>query len=530
MIAVGGLYIGKHWRYLGVYNYQDDIYARTHPDLRGSQRVAHFSYRRGGKKGGVDVFLLGDSCPDPPSVMNIKKIFTLNGLGLKVKRTDSQTEDKVTVAQLKRADRDYSIHGEVLDNLPKAIADEIIKFERGDISYFCGEDLSKERRGPRWDFVPKIIPVTTLEKMTPVQVITSGKQANVPECCFEGNRDFGKGCITAWIPEANATFDGNVFTNWFWNPWGECGYPCYAERHHMCPPKSVYEWDESRFREELLGACRLDFGMERKLGRPVDILRYGKRTEIWTPWSKDNFMRELEIIEELRKAGKANTRAVITTRFMPYERELGRLVRSTQSSVFFGIGIPKWEIGAYAHGATNEFRIEQAIRFREKKVNSNLYMLIIADQEPSKRELQILEQTKYGSTIPIQLLPLRFRWKHRTLEITGKTYDYLKGKEKRTEEDLFDNSYGSYVVEERQLVVKRIHPFWLNLVARNQGRIRMCHHDNSCLYCGGCGLRQGFIKKVRMKVKREHTQKDDKEVAPIVQQPLCDLPMFAKID
>ena len=58
MIATGGIYKGraKTRRHLGVYNYRDDVYAKLPPELSDATRVAHFSYRRGGRLAGL-IFL-----------------------------------------------------------------------------------------------------------------------------------------------------------------------------------------------------------------------------------------------------------------------------------------------------------------------------------------------------------------------------------------------------------------------------------------------------------------------------------------
>ncbi|MFA5953215.1 MAG: hypothetical protein WC812_01350 [Candidatus Pacearchaeota archaeon] len=45
----------------------------------------------------------------------------------------------------------------------------------------------------------------------------------------------------------------------------------------------------------------------------------------------------------------------------------------------------------------------------------------------------------------------------------------------------------------RHFIPKTIHPFWLNLIKNNNGRIRICHHDDELVYCGGCFQKQGCI-------------------------------------
>ena len=493
MIAVGGLYLGREGhRYLGVYHTQHDTYVLPHPDLRDSERLGHFTYLRGGRNEGVDVFLLNDSCPDPSdNIMDVKKVFWLDGKGVKVDKKGSKDVERISADQIRRAGDEYGIQGEVIGSFPQSMLEEVLQFERADIAYFCGDRKAKIARGYNINFVPLIIPVTSLKEINPESFITSGKQLTLPECCLEGNRDFGKGCTVAWTPGENARFDGKIFTNWFWDPWGECNY-CYAERKHKCPPKTVYRWNEDRFREELLGGCRLNLGRNERLGRPVDILRYGKLTEVWTPWSRNNFMRELEIIADLREQGLVKTRCVVPTKLLPFSRELADLFKRTESVVLYSIGWDEFELGAANRGCTNDWRLEQAIRFREAGVNSVIYLLSIAHKGIGERESRVLEIAKRYN-IPVQILPVRFMNKRTVRSMTGQEWDLLKGKGNKLTRAMDQEDAGSYTWLDKQLVPVRIHKDWLDLVGKNKKMKRMCHHDGETLYCGGCFQRNGFI-------------------------------------
>jgi hypothetical protein len=499
MLQVGGIYKGKNGRsYLGLYNYQHDIYSLAPPALRGRELVAHFSYQRGGKKGGVNVFELQPQDPEPGKFMKIKKIFKVDRKSVSVEETETEVHSRITRSQIVESGIKYGRLAELNRDLSAQSRQEILDLVDSDIAYFCGKDEAKNPRQPNIALVNEIIPTTTLERITPMKMITGGKQWIVPECCLEGNIDYGQGCTTGWVPGDNATFDGKTFVGWFSDPFGECDY-CYAERKHRCPPKTVYRRDDERERAELLGECRLDFGdVDKTLGRPLDILRFGKRTEVWAPWSKNSFVRTLEIIADIRQEG-AKTKGVITTKMIPFRKEIAKLINKTHSQILYSYGWDNHELGACAHGCDNEWRLEQAFKYREAKAASALYLQIVGHLPPTEREIKVLERTDYGKKLRMQLLPMRFRRKETALSMTGESWDMLKGEKNQYHLQL--GNYDTYVFDGEELIVKRMHPFWLNLVKNNNGSIRMCHHDDRLLYCGGCFQRKGQICQERKKAK-----------------------------
>jgi DNA repair photolyase len=257
----------------------------------------------------------------------------------------------------------------------------------------------------------------------------------------------------------------------------------------------MYKNDFNKLEKELLGDCCLDFNSNKKLGKKVDIIRLGKRTESWTPFNHEDFLKTLEI------CAKVGTRCIIPTKLMPFDKDIAELVRKTKSVILYSTNanekITKLEKGMVAYGSTPEWRIEQAFKYHEEKINSAVYLLIIAHQPPTQKEIQILEQTNYGRKIPIQLLPLRIKKEISNIFLDKKTIIYSTERE-QVSIDIKNNSEHPIYIKEgkfsKTFIPKTINPFWLNLVKNNNGRIRICHHDDELIYCGGCFQKQGCIK------------------------------------
>lgn len=533
MRVPAGLYMGKNGReWLAVYNYQHDVSIKLPPQYKRAKHLAHFSYSKGGKKGGVDIFQFRGKVPDLKDIATIRKGFKLWGKGVAKAQTNPAQEVYIDAGALRGAEEEYDIQAEIRRDAPQEVEKEVTRLTIGDIFEFCRDKTAKNPRGPRTRHVSRIAPITTARYIEPKKIITGGKQWTVPECILEGNIDYGQGCISGWIPGGkNASFDGKVFEDWFSYRWGECAYPCYAERKHRCPPKTIYKFDEQKLRKELEEGAMIDFDdYEKPLGRPIEILRFGKRTEPWTPWSQDSFVRTLETMTE------TGTRGIITTRFLPFDKEIAKLLRKTKSVLLYSIGISdEYELGACEHGCDTEFRLEQEVKYNKAKVNSSRYLMIIAHLPPTERDKRII---KLGHRT--QLLPVRFKNRFATENITGQTWNHLKGGEKARRQDgifVLDQdleNYGSYVYNGNELMVKteRIHPEWIKLIMNNKGRIRMCHHDDRTLYCGGCFQRPGIITeerkspKPRTRSRPSSRPKKEKEQKPIIQKGIDNLDLW----
>ncbi len=505
MMFVGGIYHGKNnRRYLSIYNFQQDIYIKPPDSFGDIQHISHFSYKRGGKKGGGDVFLINE-IPDKPEVSINKEIKLIEN------RVQIGEKEYNQSGLLEIVPKRYDIQHQILA-LPREIREEVIAMSNADIAYFCGDEIAKKHRGSKIEILETIIPKTEAKYIKPEKMLTGGKQEFVPSCKLQANIDFGQGCISGWIPIKDASFDGKFFTGYLSSPNSECTY-CYARDKHRCFSKTIYEFDKQRLIEELKGECRLDFGdWETKLGRPVDILRFGKRTETGAPFTRRQLIGTLEAMIETR------TRGIIPTKYLEYNKETEKLLKKTNSVVLYSVGdFDEFEKGACTHGCNNGFRLEQAVKYHEAGVNSLLYLHIIGHKPPGKRENEILKIAKKHN-MNIQLLPMRFPNRDLTKRMTGQTWNHLKGGSKRAWNQFIlpaHGDFGSYVFRENMLCLEKVHSSWLEMMGNNNGKIRMCHHTLENTYCGGCFQAKGEIsdppsqnmKKIYTRSKRPRNRK-----------------------
>jgi hypothetical protein len=483
----GRLYRSDNDTFLAVYNFFPDVYTEIPPSLRGkAERVAHASYSEGKKARGIDVFRLTG---DPQEIPEI-------GLHNEIRDTREGSE---------HVDMQQGVMYEIVEGAKK----EVLDFLRTDISTFCKKPAADQTHS-QITWVDRITPRTELKRIeySKKGILTPGKQEFVRSCALEANIDFGKGCISGWIPGDHASFKGDTFYDYYLDPFGECEY-CYAAPKHKTWPKSIFNLDAQRLEEELRGGAHLTYGSDEPCGSPVRVLRFGKRTEAASPFTLDPLALTLETCL------KTGTRTVLPTKFLEFDQDMAELLRKTGSQLLFSIGWDEFEPGPCAYGCDNDFRLEQARRFREVGVDSNLYLMIHAHASPGERETAILEMSKENG-IPIQLLPERFNSKDLCIRATGVAWDLLKVQPniplKRSKDiipqqkEVFDGfkkpeEMGTYGVQAGVLVPEDIHQDWLDIIGDNTGLVRMCHHNTEFTWCGSCFLSKGF------KIPTEHVER-----------------------
>jgi hypothetical protein len=506
-----GIYRGLEGRtYLAVYNYQHDVSTLLPPDFRSTERVAAVSYSKGGEKGGVDVFLLHNGLPPVTDMAKIRKTISIRDGGFRIEDIKRGVLE-VGGYNPSEVNLTYDIRSQVVADFPEEIRNEALGLTQADIYYFCGEEVAKNPRGPSTEVVPRIIPVTEIRRVVPERVLRGGKAEFVPQCVLEANIDYTKGCLTSWIPGEEPSFDGQFFRDYWHFVWGDCEY-CYALTKHKSFPKSIYEFDRQRLLEELGGEAKLIFGSDETFGRPIEILRFGKRTEPWTPWTEDDLLGTLEAMIETR------TKGVITTKFMPFDQKFVDLLRRTRSTVMYSTGAAEdVELGPIEWGCDNDFRIEQAARYREVGVNAVLFYLIHPTFPPTENDLENLERAQRGK-VPVQFTPARFY----TREATQRMIAPLVGLEKRNDiliqdvlrddspeqVDLIPHRFeyaNSYEMSSGILIPKldRMHYFWRERIGSNQGKSRMCAHDSETTFCGGCFTKPGTISPTEHQERKQ---------------------------
>lgn len=502
----GSIYQGTKGRqYLAMYNYNHDVSVRLPPELQSAERVASISYSKGKKEGNVDVFLLPQEHLPISDRIRIKKTFSRTEGGYRVVHNNGRTAvlDGISIEEPHNF-LAYDIKAQIINSVSPEIAQDVLTLTAADINYFCGRNIAKNRReGPHLQKVEEIVQTTTLRRISPERVLTGGKAEFVPQCVLEANIDFTKGCLASWIPGKNATTDEETSTDYWHFPWGDCDY-CYAADKHKAFPKTIYEFNQERLLEELGGGARLIYGSDKPLGKPVEILRFGKRTEPWTPFTEDAFVGTLEAMLE------TGTKGVITTKFLPFKKEFVSLLRRTKSTVLYSIGgTDEVELGPLAWGADNGFRLEQAARYREAKVNAAIFYLIHPFFPPTEQDLTQHDFID-SHGIPLQYIGARFYRKEDVQKMIAplvglerdtnvSMWEVLKGNPLTnhgqisfTKEHWFAGSYEEHAA----ILIPRLdkmYPFWKGRVGGNKKRIRMCAHDSEMTFCGGCFTKPGTI-------------------------------------
>ncbi|MFA5993227.1 MAG: hypothetical protein WC796_05980 [Candidatus Pacearchaeota archaeon] len=507
----GAFYVDHDRTHLAVYSFYPDLYTRLPSSIR-NDHVAHVAYKFGGKKGGIDVFHLleDDSVED---FVDARKRFTFNGRV--ITKTEGPKVLSVPDPIIARADTLHDVQYEFLEGYQNTGLPNLI---RADIGDFCEGTEAKKPQGTSLVHLPRIVPHTQIRQNQAKRLLEGGKQWFVESCLLEANIDFATGCMAGWVPVGKTSFDGLTATGYFLYPWGECKY-CYATDKHLNFPKTLRHIDREQLKRELLGECCLEYGSETPLGRPVNVLRFGKRTETCTPFTL------AELVTTLETCTETGTRGVITTKFLGFNPDIADLLRRTNSSLIYSIGFDELEEGAVMWGCDSEFRKEQAVRFREAGVNSLMYLSILGHKPPGKREIQTLKFARKHK-LPVQLLPMRFGGRHLVdifPSMDGLSWDDLKADPRQDLLVAHDEMgvRGRYShTGGNKLNLEIPDPQWLEMMGERNNeegdyRIGMCHHTSKCEYCAGCGiLKHGFVKRVTKSTKRPIVLPTSDAIAP----------------
>jgi hypothetical protein len=497
MAFPGRLYKGAN-TYLAIYNFFPDIYTKAPPSIEDNcERVAHVTYAEGGKRSGIDIFLLKKE-------MNIPEIQLSNTeiTAKVIERYKLNPPKTIVSTDEETLDNLCNVHYDFINGAPE----EVKTFAAGDIMMYV-EAPAKNPKGRKINHPPEIIPVTEIKKINYDRgILAPGKQEFFGSCILEANIDFSKGCVSGWIPGENASFDGSIFKGYFLSPWQECSY-CYAKPKHKSFPKTIYNLDTQQLKEELLGKARLTTGSDEILGRPINVLRFGKRTEAGSKLTREQLIQTLETCAETK------TRGVIPTKFLEFDNEVAQLLKKTKSTVLYSIGDDKAERGPYAYGCTNNWRIEQAIKYREAGANSVFYLTILGYLPPGEREKKVFD-TAEKNHVPIQLLPMRFLAKETVSDLTETKWDCLKGQNGCLyNPDAIE--FGAYeqMGKSKALILKDIDLSLTKLIQDNSGNIRMCHHNSELGWCGACFLDEGSIEETPKRELRqvEKTKRSEKK-------------------
>ncbi|MBU4492901.1 MAG: hypothetical protein KKA61_00860, partial [Nanoarchaeota archaeon] len=440
------------------------------------KRIAHISYGFENFRRGIDVFQVNR---DDIGFISNKVDF---------KRTISFDKKELRTLERRNINKRQGIFYEIISDIKDTdIEKEVLYLAQKDIGDFCKKEAINQET--KKVYLDKIMPKTRLRFVKPRFLLQGGKQEFVPLCRLEANLDFSKGCISGFIPvEINDAYKKG-FMYGFIDPLSECSY-CYSKYQHKDFPKHILKFDKEKLKNELEGNCYLD--RKNKLGKKVEVLRLGKRTEAGSKYTLDQLVVTLETCLETK------TKVVMPTKFLDFNDDIAKLLKNTKSSLLYSIGWDKFEKGACLNGCNNEFRLEQAVKYKEKGVNSILYLLIDAVNLPHEREKEILSFAKENK-LPVLLLPIRLNNKSIAFDITSIPWSKLKMRNQLTIPGISrkEEAESYELINSHTLVARKINEEWARLVGDNNGNIRMCHHNEDKTWCGSCFLEgeQGIIEK-----------------------------------
>jgi hypothetical protein len=104
---------------------------------------------------------------------------------------------------------------------------------------------------------------------------------------------------------------------------------------------------------------------------PAHVLRLGKNFECGHKNSRE------ALIQVLEYCVKYNMRPVVTTKILEFDKRVADLVIQSRGIVHISIGRDEDESGAVAQGATNAWRLKQAIKYKKYKCPTQIR--IVAD-------------------------------------------------------------------------------------------------------------------------------------------------------
>jgi len=492
----GSIYYGKEGRlYLPIYNNDPDVYTAPPPCIRDhSVYLSHDQYSFGAHTKCLDIYLINKEIDLFKVLKESKEVNIHNIFFLPETSNGSYNFNEIY--------RRQDIKSEMIGNYE--YKQELLILKGLDYEKFC-KNPAKNPTGTRIEYVDEIIPKTELKEINKAHLLEGGKQDNLPSCGLEANWDDCKGCKTAIV-------------NGFSDRFAEC-VPCYASRQHLNPQKTSIKFDEKQLEKELLGECYLKGKNNDIHGKPIQVLRLGKRIEFCSSKKGlEALVITLETCLKLEKDYNTKIKCVMPNKLLPFDDYIAKLFRKTNSVLLFSISEDRFERGACVQGCNNETRLERAVLYKEHGVNSIIYQSIDAPQV-HERDLEILKFAQ-DNNLQVQLLPMRLTGKKFALDFTGSHWNTLKHLKQITLPGTpEENQIGTYYNESGKLIAQVIHPYWREIIGDNTGNIRLCHHhrdpnnhNKDIVYCGRCFLdNKGFIISIpHFKAERRtNTRKAD---------------------
>jgi len=502
---------GTNLQGLGLYGKYSDIYTALPPSMKG-EHLIHFKYEFEGKNKSIDIYAVDN--------------YSNEHLDLKRKINTNANASGITPQKVSEIFAKHNVQAEVVERLRDTPEEkELYRLAAFDLQNFC-RNPAKNITGTSISYVPKIIPVTKVEYPTQEYYTKSGKAEFVDECPFKANLDFvldDSECATSFVPmgpEASFDADKGIFTGFYDNTFGSCQY-CYAASKHKRPyPKSFVKIDPDKLYCELKFGNYIDFN-EKFSDEPVRILRLGKRTETGAKYNRPQLITTLETCIE------TGTKVVMPTKMLEFDPALVELIKKSRTQLLYSMtNLDSLERGALMHGCSNEWRLDQAIKYKEAGVDVAVYLTleVVYDTKPAFKEL-IRKCMDYN--IKFQILGLRIPATDLAFAMTGRTWEQLKGRLRMAHQanSLLPGhapenmQIGGYVQEgNNNLLPNSMNPYLRNLIGDNHGNIRGCYHNKLETICGKCFQGNGCIvptKKMNIKLAKRYNKRDKEKTGKL---------------
>lgn len=279
----------------------------------------------------------------------------------------------------------------------------------------------------------------------PIAKIVPGKGQHYDLCVLDFNMDIESGVCSITLDE-NGSADRNK----------ACDY-CYAAY--------LYKKDPNAYKVKTIKESEFKKIAEKY---PAYILRLGKNYEV-------GHIREREaLLQVLEYCVKYKMRPVVTSKLLEFDQRVADLVITSQGVVHISLGRDEDETGAAAQGATNAWRLEQALLYR--KYGCPTQVRIVADITMPMNNFHREVFFKMGGSSGILLTPLHYTNKaHFESMRPDITWDEAK-------------ATGLFSYVKGDLRPNKIHPDW------NQTKER-CGTIAGKEYCNNCVGKIGFNKK-----------------------------------
>jgi hypothetical protein len=209
----------------------------------------------------------------------------------------------------------------------------------------------------------------------PIARIVSGKGAHYELCVLDFNIDIESGICSVTLNKSGSS-----------NKDKACDY-CYAKylyRNNSYRPKEIRESEFKRIATQY----------------PAHILRLGKNVEC------GHLRTRPQLYQVLEYCVKYKMRPVVTSKVLEFDRKVADLVTAANGVVHLSLGRDEDESGAVAQGATNSWRLSQAVKY--KRYGCPTQVRIVADVTLPMNALHKRALKVMGGSRGILLTPLHY--------------------------------------------------------------------------------------------------------------------------